>query len=247
MKMYCEVNAAWSWGLSDVASAHTIFLPQVSWCLWMTSTSWAVAWWWPKPPTMSSTPPFLTPSPPKACWHGRGWGWRTVWHIQERSGLWPSPCTTPVSAAHWWGLCQGNVGEFITSFTSRFMITFNAKTDFQIYFLKSFYNESWEFDFLAYRSDYARVLLNLWRCTNCHSLPTLVGTYNNQYMVLDRSKVKLGHSVDDGALTVVEQIPGLVEYSDQTQALRRGSNRGWFHRDISDWSFRPVLPWQHLR
>lgn len=54
---------------------------------------------------------------------------------------------------------------------------------------------------------------------------TLAGTYNNQYMVLDRSKVKLGHSVDDGALTVVEQIPGLVEYSDQTQALRRGNNR----------------------
>ncbi|KAL6103320.1 plbd1 [Pungitius sinensis] len=48
------------------------------------------------------------------------------------------------------------------------------------------------------------------------------GTYNNQYMVLDRSRVKLGHSLDDGALTVVEQIPGLVEYSDQTQALRRG-------------------------
>ncbi|KAM6966224.1 phospholipase B-like 1 isoform 2-T2 [Tautogolabrus adspersus] len=47
------------------------------------------------------------------------------------------------------------------------------------------------------------------------------GTYNNQYMVLDRSKVKLGVSVADGALTVVEQIPGLVEYSDQTQALRR--------------------------
>ncbi|KAK7939393.1 hypothetical protein WMY93_002719 [Mugilogobius chulae] len=48
------------------------------------------------------------------------------------------------------------------------------------------------------------------------------GTYNNQYMVLDRSKVKLGHSVDDGALTVVEQIPGLVQSSDQTQALRLG-------------------------
>ncbi|XP_062335377.1 phospholipase B-like 1 [Osmerus eperlanus] len=48
------------------------------------------------------------------------------------------------------------------------------------------------------------------------------GTYNNQYMVLDRSRVKLGHSLEDGALTVVEQIPGLVEYSDQTQALRRG-------------------------
>ncbi|XP_074553002.1 phospholipase B-like 1 [Halichoeres trimaculatus] len=48
------------------------------------------------------------------------------------------------------------------------------------------------------------------------------GTYNNQYMVLDRSKVKLNVSVSDGALTVVEQIPGLVEYSDQTQALRQG-------------------------
>ncbi|CAF90435.1 unnamed protein product, partial [Tetraodon nigroviridis] len=48
------------------------------------------------------------------------------------------------------------------------------------------------------------------------------GTYNNQYMVLDRSKVRLGYSLDDGALTVVEQIPGLVEHSDQTGALRRG-------------------------
>ncbi|XP_055366978.1 phospholipase B-like 1 [Betta splendens] len=48
------------------------------------------------------------------------------------------------------------------------------------------------------------------------------GTYNNQYMVLDRSRVKLRQSLDDGALTVVEQIPGLVEFSDQTPALRRG-------------------------
>lgn len=55
-----------------------------------------------------------------------------------------------------------------------------------------------------------------------------IGTYNNQYMVVDRSKVKLGRSVDDGALTVVEQIPGLVEYSDQTQALRRGNNASLF-------------------
>ncbi|XP_017272018.1 phospholipase B-like 1 isoform X2 [Kryptolebias marmoratus] len=61
------------------------------------------------------------------------------------------------------------------------------------------------------------------------------GTYNNQYMVLDRSKVKLGYSVDDGALTVVEQIPGLVQHSDQTQALRRGFWPSYnipFHRDI---------------
>lgn len=35
--------------------------------------------------------------------------------------------------------------------------------------------------------------------------------------------MKLGRSIDDGALTVVEQIPGLVEFSDQTQALRRGN------------------------
>lgn len=54
----------------------------------------------------------------------------------------------------------------------------------------------------------------------------LLGTYNNQYMVVDRSKVKLSYSIDYGALTVVEQIPGLVEYSDQTEALRRGNS--WF-------------------
>ncbi|KAJ8387576.1 hypothetical protein AAFF_G00152720 [Aldrovandia affinis] len=48
------------------------------------------------------------------------------------------------------------------------------------------------------------------------------GTYNNQYMVVDLSKVSLGSRIEEGALTVVEQIPGLVEYSDQTQALRRG-------------------------
>ncbi|XP_037611856.1 phospholipase B-like 1 isoform X1 [Sebastes umbrosus] len=48
------------------------------------------------------------------------------------------------------------------------------------------------------------------------------GTYNSQYMVVDLSKVSLGHSIRDGALTVVEQIPGKVMHSDQTQALRRG-------------------------
>uniref|UniRef100_A0A3Q1JAU7 Phospholipase B-like n=1 Tax=Anabas testudineus TaxID=64144 RepID=A0A3Q1JAU7_ANATE len=61
------------------------------------------------------------------------------------------------------------------------------------------------------------------------------GTYNNQYMVVDRTKVKLKSSIDDGALTVVEQIPGLVEYSDQTQALRRGYWPSYnipFHRKI---------------
>uniref|UniRef100_A0A8C0HEV1 Phospholipase B-like n=1 Tax=Chelonoidis abingdonii TaxID=106734 RepID=A0A8C0HEV1_CHEAB len=48
------------------------------------------------------------------------------------------------------------------------------------------------------------------------------GTYNNQYMVLDMKKVKLQESLDDGALYIIEQIPTLVEYSDQTSVLRRG-------------------------
>lgn len=34
------------------------------------------------------------------------------------------------------------------------------------------------------------------------------GTYNNQYMVLDLKKVKLKENIEDGALWVVEQIPG---------------------------------------
>ncbi|XP_019726491.1 phospholipase B-like 1 [Hippocampus comes] len=72
------------------------------------------------------------------------------------------------------------------------------------------------------------------------------GTYNNQYMVLDRSKVKLGYGISDGALTVVEQIPGLVEYSDQTQALRQGywpSYNVPFHRNIYKLSGYDVM-WQ---
>ncbi|KAK5611050.1 hypothetical protein CRENBAI_022623 [Crenichthys baileyi] len=48
------------------------------------------------------------------------------------------------------------------------------------------------------------------------------GTYNSQYMVVDLNKVSLRHSIRSGALTVVEQIPGKVVHSDQTQALRRG-------------------------
>ncbi|XP_065418492.1 phospholipase B-like 1 isoform X2 [Chrysemys picta bellii] len=48
------------------------------------------------------------------------------------------------------------------------------------------------------------------------------GTYNNQYMVLDMKKVKLQGSLDDGALYIIEQIPTLVEYSDQTSVLRKG-------------------------
>lgn len=60
-------------------------------------------------------------------------------------------------------------------------------------------------------------------------------------MILDRSKVKLGHSIDDGALTVVEQIPGLVEYSDQTQALRRGTHWYLICCSLQGWS--QVVVW----
>lgn len=70
----------------------------------------------------------------------------------------------------------------------------------------------------------------------CNSLLSYLGTYNNQYMVLDLKKVKLQKSLDEGALYIVEQIPTLVEYSDQTNVLRKG-NRSysicWPRRAIS--------------
>uniref|UniRef100_A0A098LYE7 Phospholipase B-like n=1 Tax=Opheodrys aestivus TaxID=186591 RepID=A0A098LYE7_9SAUR len=48
------------------------------------------------------------------------------------------------------------------------------------------------------------------------------GTYNNQYMILDTKKIKLQRSIDDGTLYIIEQVPNLVEYSDQTNTLRKG-------------------------
>lgn len=51
------------------------------------------------------------------------------------------------------------------------------------------------------------------------------GTYNSQYMVVDLSRISLGHSIRNGALTIVEQIPGKVMHSDQTEALRRGKKQ----------------------
>ncbi|KAF4106634.1 phospholipase B-like 1 isoform X1 [Onychostoma macrolepis] len=61
------------------------------------------------------------------------------------------------------------------------------------------------------------------------------GTYNNQYMVVDLKRVSLGKQIEDWSLTVVEQIPGLVLYSDQSQALRHGYWASYnipFHSDI---------------
>lgn len=66
-------------------------------------------------------------------------------------------------------------------------------------------------------------------------------------MIVDRSKVKLGHSLDDGALTIVEQIPGLVEYSDQTQALRRGNSPSFSFCPLTLISSEQILPvWMHM-
>lgn len=50
----------------------------------------------------------------------------------------------------------------------------------------------------------------------------LPGTYNAQYMVVDLKRISLGQQIENWSLTVVEQIPGLVVYSDQSQALRQG-------------------------
>ena len=50
------------------------------------------------------------------------------------------------------------------------------------------------------------------------------GTYNNQYMIIDLKRITLGEYVDDDALWIVEQIPGLVVGTDQTAILRTGNS-----------------------
>uniref|UniRef100_A0A8C0A2D0 Phospholipase B-like n=1 Tax=Bos mutus grunniens TaxID=30521 RepID=A0A8C0A2D0_BOSMU len=70
------------------------------------------------------------------------------------------------------------------------------------------------------------------------------GTYNNQYMVLDLKKVNLNHSLDEGTLYIVEQIPTYVEYSEQTAILRRGYWPSYnipFHEKVYNWSGYPIL------
>lgn len=51
---------------------------------------------------------------------------------------------------------------------------------------------------------------------------SMLGTYNNQYMVIDLKKIHLKLTIEDNALWVVEQIPGLVVGHDQTDILRTG-------------------------
>lgn len=48
------------------------------------------------------------------------------------------------------------------------------------------------------------------------------GTYVNQYMIVDFKLFTPGHSLRDGTLWVIEEIPGLVAGADQSEALRRG-------------------------
>ncbi|XP_008835888.1 phospholipase B-like 1 [Nannospalax galili] len=70
------------------------------------------------------------------------------------------------------------------------------------------------------------------------------GTYNNQYMVLDLKKVNLKKSLDKGTLYIVEQIPTYVEYTEQTNILRKGywpSYNVPFHEKIYTWSGYPLL------
>lgn len=70
------------------------------------------------------------------------------------------------------------------------------------------------------------------------------GTYNNQYMVLDLKKVTVNKSLDKGTLYIVEQIPTYVEYSDQTNVLRKGYWASYnipFHKTIYNWSGYPLL------
>jgi len=74
------------------------------------------------------------------------------------------------------------------------------------------------------------------------------GTYNNQYMVIDLKKVKLNKCLDDDALWVVEQIPGLVEGQDETPILRAGYWPSYnipFFENIYNLSGYPQLVDQH--
>ena len=50
----------------------------------------------------------------------------------------------------------------------------------------------------------------------------ILGTYNNQYMIIDLKRVELKKNIRDGALWVVEQIPTKIAAGDMTPILRTG-------------------------
>ena len=49
-----------------------------------------------------------------------------------------------------------------------------------------------------------------------------LGTYNNQYIIVDLKLFSPGKQLKTGLLTIAEQIPGLVVYADATDTLTRG-------------------------
>ena len=67
-------------------------------------------------------------------------------------------------------------------------------------------------------------LCRLFDISSCWLTPSLslAGTYNNQYMVVDLKLFTPGQNLRPGLLTILEQIPGLVIYADQTALLERG-------------------------
>eukprot|EP00927_Polykrikos_kofoidii_P059848 TRINITY_DN5496_c0_g2_i1.p1 TRINITY_DN5496_c0_g2~~TRINITY_DN5496_c0_g2_i1.p1 ORF type:complete len:685 (-),score=106.20 TRINITY_DN5496_c0_g2_i1:200-2254(-) len=64
------------------------------------------------------------------------------------------------------------------------------------------------------------------------------GTYSSQWMVVDYNKFTLGEPPRDGALFVLEQVPGMSHMEDMTARLRidgywASENRAWF-KDVRD-------------
>lgn len=57
-----------------------------------------------------------------------------------------------------------------------------------------------------------------------HTMCVFVGTYMNQYMVIDLKRYQPRKHLEDNLLWVVEQIPGLVIAADQTAILRKGTS-----------------------
>lgn len=47
-----------------------------------------------------------------------------------------------------------------------------------------------------------------------------VASYNNEWMIVDYNKFTPGMPLNNGLLTVLDQIPGTVTWSDQTNLLR---------------------------
>jgi len=45
------------------------------------------------------------------------------------------------------------------------------------------------------------------------------GTYTNQWLIVDNNKFNSNGNLDKGLLTVLEEVPGLIIYNDQTDHL----------------------------